>query len=259
MKKYFFKKTLGWYVLTGALCLLVEIFWILLMIAVSSMAPDLITKKALAEAMAYTSIPVLTLIFLFAGKKLVQKIQKDGEYTGEYSKYKFVFYPLACAVTELIGAVNTFVRSCFTPISTIYDESSFAETAIKWLAVYGIQFGLMILEFIVASKVIGALLCAVTEGEESEKQFFSKIGLPVCISFAGVLIIDFMLIGLYDYGIITFAGNAICLLLLAVMLLGLKYKYNDSKPRNIICNVLPFVYVGIQTVTAALKLFNAVY
>lgn len=45
MKKYFFKKTLGWYILTGALCLLVEIFWILLMIAVSSMAPDLITKK----------------------------------------------------------------------------------------------------------------------------------------------------------------------------------------------------------------------
>lgn len=259
MKKYFFKKTLGWYVLTGALCLLVEIFWILLIIAVSSMAPDLITKKALAEAMAYASIPVLTLIFLFAGKKLVQKIQKDGEYTGEYDKYTYFFYPLSCAATAFIGAVNTFVRSRFTPISTIYDESSFAETAVKWLAVYGIQFGLMILEFIVASKVIGALLCAVTEGEESENQFFSKIGLPVCISFAGVLIIDFLLIGLYDYGIITFAGNVFNLLLFAVMLLGLKCKYNDAKLRNIICNVLPFVYVGIQTVTAVLKLFNAIY
>lgn len=259
MKKYFFKKTLGWYVLTGALCLLVEIFWILLMIAVSSMAPDLITKKALAEAMAYTSIPVLTLIFLFAGKKLVQKIQKDGEYTGEYSKYKFVFYPLACAVTELIGAVNIIVRYYYGTVNEILNESSFEEGIAKALIVWVIQLGIIVIEFIVASKVIGALLCAVTEGEESEKQFFSKIGLPVCISFAGVLIINFLLIGLYDYGIITFAGNTLCLLLLAVMLLGLKYKYNDAKLRNIICNVLPFVYVGIQTVTAALKLFNAIY
>lgn len=259
MKKYFFKKTLSWYVLTTVLCMLAEMLWMLLMSVVSSIAPDLIGRKAVAEAMAYASIPVLTFIFLFAGKKLVQKIQKDGEYTGEYDKYTYFFYPLACAATAFIGAVNTFVRSRFTPVSTIYDESSFEEGIAKALIVWVIQLGIIVIEFVVASKVIGALLCAVTEGGESENRFFSKIGLPVCISFAGVLIIDFLLIDLYDYGIITFAGNVFNLLLFAVMLLGLKYKYNDAKLKNLICNILPFVYVGIQTVTAALKLFNAIY
>ncbi|MCH5189074.1 MAG: hypothetical protein J1F37_00785, partial [Oscillospiraceae bacterium] len=99
----------------------------------------------------------------------------------------------------------------------------------------------------------------VTEGEESEERFFSKIALPVCISFAGALIIYFLLIGVYDYNVITFAGNAIGMVLLAVMLLGLKYKFSDAKIRNTICNILPFVYVGIQAVTAGLMLFNAVY
>ncbi len=259
MKKYFERKAFGWYVLTTVLCVLAEMLWILLMSAVSSIAPDLIARKALTDAMAYVFIPVMTLIFLFAGKKLVQKIQKDGEYTGEYSRYRFIFYQLACAATELISAVDIIVRYYCGTVNEILNESSVEEGIPKALIVWVIQLGIIVIEFILASKVIGALLCAVTEGEESEKQFFSKIGLPVCISFAGVLIIKFISTALFNYSVITFAGNTICLLLLAVMLLGLKYKYNDANLRNIICNTLPFVYVGIQTVTAALKLFNAIY
>lgn len=259
MKKYFFKKALGWYVLFSALCVIVLLLWMFLTSAVSSIAPDSIARQALANARAYAATPVMTLIFLFAGKKLVQKIQNDGIYTGEYSRYTYFFYPLACAATTLITAIGSLVRSYFTPVSTPFEERTVAGEMVKSLIVLIIQLVLLILEFVVASKVIGSLLCSVTEGEESEERFFSKIGLPVCIGFAGALIIDFILIGLYDYNIITFAGNAIGFVLLAVMLLGLKYKFSDIKLRNTICNILPFVYVGIQAVTAGLKLFNALY
>ena len=226
---------------------------------VSSIAPDSIARQALANARAYAATPVMTLIFLFAGKKLVQKIQKDGIYTGEYSRYIYFFYPLAYAATMFITAVGSLVRNYFTPVSTPFEERTVAGEMVKSLIVLLIQFILIILDFIVASKVIGSLLCSVTEGEESEERFFSKIGLPVCISFAGALIIDFLLIDFYDYNIITFAGNAVGMVLLSAMLLGLKYKYGDAKIRNIICKVLPFVFVGIQAVTAGLKFFNALY
>lgn len=259
MKKYFFKKTLGWYVSITALCLLVDVLWLFIMSIVSSIAPDSISEKVLAEAMAYASLPVMTLIFLFAGKKLVQKIQNDGIYTGEYSKYTYFFYPLAYAAIELISAVDIIVRYYYGTVREILNENSFEEGIAKALTVWVIQLGIIIIEFIVVSKVIGSLLCAVTEGEESEKQFFSKIGLPVCISFAGVLIIKFISTAFFDYGIITFAGNLLGLALLAVMLLGLKYKFGDVKIRSIICNILPFVYAGIQALTAVLKIFNAVY
>ena len=255
MKKYFFKKALGWYVLFSALCVIVLLLWMFLTSVVSSIAPDSIARQALANARASAATPVMTLIFLFAGKRLVQKIQNDGIYTGEYGRYTYLFYPLAYAATTLITAAESLVRGWYTP----FEERTVAGEMVKSLIVLLIQLVLMIFALIVVSKVISSLLCSVTEGEESEERFFSKIGLPVCISFAGALIIDFLLIDFYDYNIITFAGNAVGMVLLSAMLLGLKYKYGDAKIRNIICKVLPFVFVGIQAVTAGLKLFNALY
>lgn len=158
----------------------------------------------------------------------------------------------------LITSLNgLFQKGCGT-VDEIMSKNTFESGMVKSSLVMALEFAMLVLNLVVVSKVIGSLLCAVTEGEESEKRFFSKIGLPICISFAGVLIIDIILLVFFDFRAILFVSDIFYLALFALMLLGLKYKFDDIKFRKIICNVLPFAYVALEAIIAAVKIVSIV-
>lgn len=256
MKRYFEKKAFLWYLLFTILC---EIILVLLMFIVGSVLPyGSVTRETAVWSASYVCKPVLTLVCVLAGNALVNKIQKDGEYEGEYGKYRYFFYPLASAATMLITSLNGLFQKGFGTVDEIMGKNTFESGMVKASLVMALELVMMILGFVIVSKVIGSLLCAVTEGEESEKRFFSKIGLPVCISLAGALIVYLVFLIFFDFSAISFISEILCSALFALMLLGLKYKFDDLHFRKIICNVLPFVYVGIQAVIAAVKIASIV-
>lgn len=256
MKRYFKKKAFLWYLLFTILC---EIILMLLMFIVGSVLPyGSVTRETAVWSASYVCKPVLTLVCVLAGNALVNKIQKDGEYEGEYGKYRYFFYPLASAATMLITSLSGLVHKGFGTAKEIMSRNEFAGGMVKAGLVTALDLALMVLEFVIISKVIGSLLCAVTDGEESEKRFFSKIGLPVCISLAGALIVDLLHLIFFDLGAISFISEILYLSLLALILSGLKYKFDDLRLRKIICNVLPFAYVGIQAIIAAVRIVSII-
>lgn len=256
MKRYFEKKAFIWYLFFTILC---GMGTLLIMSVIATVLPyGSVTREIAGQSIGCVCVPVWTLVCVLAGNVLVNKIKKDGEYAGEYGKYRYFFYPLASAVAMLITSLDGLFQECFGTAKEIMSRNTFASGMVKAGLVTALGFAVMILEFVIVSKAVGSLLCAVTLGEESEKQFFSKIGLPICISFAGVLIIDIILLVFFDFRAILFVSDIFYLALFALMLLGLKYKFDDLRLRKIICNILPFVYVGIQAIIAAVKIVSIV-
>lgn len=252
MKKYFEKKAFLWYLLFTILC---GMGTLLIMSVIATVLPyGSVTRETAVWSISYVYKPVLTLVCVLAGNVLVNKIKKDGE----YGKYRYFFYPLASAAAMFITSLNgLFQKGCGT-VDEIMSKNTFESGMVKSSLVMALEFAMLVLSLVVVSKVISSLLCAVTEGEESEKRFFSKIGLPVCVSHAGALIVDLVLLIFFDFGAISFIGEMLCSALFALMLLGLKYKFDDLRLRKIICNILPFVYVGIQAIIAAVKIVSIV-
>ncbi len=256
MKRYFEKKVFSWYAIFTIFYSLIAMF--IISVITITMLHDETLERTVSGITAYAYVPVFSLVFLLSGNVLVNKIQKDGEYSGEYGKYRYFFYPLASAATMLITSLDgLFQKGCGTA-KEIMSKNTFASGMVKAGLVTAVELAMMILCFVIVSKAVGSLLCAVTEGEESEKRFFSKIGLPVCISLAGALIVDLVLLIFFDFGAISFISEILCSALFALMLLGLKYKFDDLRLRKIICNVLPFAYVGLEAIIAAVKIVSIV-
>lgn len=256
MKRYFEKKAFLWYLLFTILC---GMGTLLIMSVIATVLPyGSVTREIAVQSIGCVCVPVFSLMFLLSGNVLVNKVQKVSKYNGEYGKYRYFFYPLASAAVMLFTSLDILFQECFGTAKEIISRNTFASGMVKACLVTVLGFALMILEFVIVSKAVGSLLCAVTEGEESEKRFFSKIGLPVCVSLAGALIVDLVLLIFFDFGAISFIGEILCSALFALMLLGLKYKFDDLQLRKIICNILPFVYVGIQAIIAAVKIVSIV-
>lgn len=249
MKKYFEKKSLFWYLR----------FWVLFGFIGLLLIPvfhEISVSLGKSLNIIYLLLPIFSLMFLFAGKRLVKRLQKDGEYEGEYGRYTYVYYPLICAATALIGFMNTSVGYIFGTVRDILNSpDGNMSKAVIVCAIYCI---LLIADLVVASKITGSLLCAVTEGEDSEKMFFSKICFPVIIIMEIVLLAKLIFL-FWGFSLLIYISSFLCYNLLALMLFGLKYKYDDIKIRNIICKVLPFVYVGIEFTMVMLKIFNVLY
>ena len=260
MKKYFFKKSFIW------------IFIIMVMIPFvigllpSSLIPittifrlDIDAPKISAIFTRVTT-PICIFLYVYSGKLFANYLKDNSEYKGNFNKYQYVFYPLAVASTVLISAADDFINTVFSSsvADKIGETGNIGEVFTAIALPFAISVIFSVVGLIISSKCVSSLLCAVAEGKETEKNYFSKSFIPLTLSIIIAIVLDIAMVLFLKASIYFLIKAAVYAVLFASMLAGLKYKFDDEKAKKLVGNVLPFVYVSLSVVFAVIGLIRTI-
>lgn len=101
---------------------------------------------------------------------------------------------------------------------------------------------------------VRSLLCATVQGEEAEKNYFSKAFFPFTVSAIVAAIAGIASIVIFNTALLDGISTCVYLAFYICLIALLKYKFDDGKIRKIACNILPFVYFALCVVLRIVNL-----
>ena len=260
MKKYFFKKSFIWIFIIMVMIPFVIGLLPSSLIPITTIFRLNIDAPKIAAIFTRVTTPICIFLYVYSGKLFANYLNKNSEYQGDFNKYQYVFYPLAVASTVLISAADDFINSVFS--SSVADKIGKTENIGEVFTTIALPFAISVLfsvvGLIISSKCVSSLLCAVAEGEEAEKNYFSKAFLPLTLSIIIAIVLDVAMVLFLKASIYFLIKAAVYTVLFASMLAGLKYKFDDEKIRNLVCNIFPFTYVLLSVVFAVIGLIRTI-
>lgn len=255
MKKYFFNKTLVWSLI------ITFVFAAIIGAVTGTLIPisHLMNLNIDVSIIREIYIPVSIAVCILSGRIFAKRLKSNGNFEGDFSKYQYLYYPLIVIGGYLISKIGVFIRGFIEEYAFgAVNENDFNSVITVWLLSNAIGCIFDIVVLIVGSKLVSALLCAVTEGEEAEKNYFSKAFLPLAMSLTIALVLNFIFAVHFNHGAYSLVDDIVNAIYFAGLLALLKYKFDDEKIKNFTCNILPFVYILISAVFTAIRLMQII-
>lgn len=260
MKKYFFKKSFIWIFIIMVIIPFVIGLLPGSLIPITTIFRLDIDAPKISAIFTRVTTPICIFLYVYSGKLFANYLKDNSEYKGDFNKYQYVFYPLAVASTVLISAADDFINSVFS--SSVADKIGETENIGELFANMALPFAISIIfsiaGLIISSKCVSSLLCSVVEGEEAEKNYFSKAFLPLALSIIIAIVLDVAMVLFLKAGIYFLIKASVYTVLFASMVAGLKFKFDDEKIRNLVCNIFPFAYVLLSVVFAVIGLIRTI-
>lgn len=260
MKKYFFKKSLIWIlIITVIIPSAIGVFPSLL-ITLTNLAGLEIDAVKIAGIYTMVTSTIGVFLYIYSGKLFANYLKKNSEYQGDFNKYQYIYYPLLIASIFLIStAADFFDRIIYaSDFDKIAPNGIIGDAFAKSMLTLVLSLIVGIVSIVISSKCVSSLLCSVAEGEEAEKNYFSKVFLPLTVSLLIAVVLEIISVIFFELSVLPLVREIAQAVLLLSMLAGLKYKFDDEKTKKLVCNILPFVYVSISVVFAAIGIIRII-
>lgn len=260
MKKYFFKKTFVWILILDVVTAFIRGAVPGILIPILTFSRLSIDATKISTIITGILTPICIALCIFSGHIFANRLKNDGKFEGNFSKYQYIYYSLTHIGGYLISEIGATV--CGVIVTYAYgkvnenDIGSMIATEFLISTVVNIIFGIIFL--IVSAKFVSSLLCAVTESEEAEKNYFSKAFFPFTMSMLIAVVISIIYTVCLKQSVFTVISDIVYVIYFAGLLALLKYKFGDEKIMNFTCNILPFGYVLICVVFEIIRLMHII-
>lgn len=260
MKKYFFKKSFIWIFIIMVMIPFVIGLLPSSLIPITTIFRLNIDAPKISAIITRVTTPICIFLYIYSGKFFANYLKNNSEYKGDFNKYQYIYYPLLITSTFLISTAEDFFNEIIfaLDIEKITQNGIIGDVFAKSILTFAVSLIVGIAAIIIGSKCVSTLLCAVAECEEAEKNYFSKAFLPLTVSLLIAVVLDIIAVIFLKLSAVFFIRELVYVILLVSILLGLKYRFDDRKIKNLICKVLPFAYFLICVVFTVISLIRII-
>ena len=249
MKKYFTKKTLEWNLIIGLGLSFVYMAVLMLIDAVLGITGANIDRDLFSSVYSAVGTSLMTFLGILSGRIFANYLNKNSEYKGDFNKYQYIYNILATGLAFAVTNLSNLIKEiCLAAMG----ESELVTAVVNPLN--SLIFG--VLGIVVDVICVRSLLCATVQGEEAEKNYFSKAFLPFTVSTIVAAVAEMASIVIFNTDLLDGISTCVYLAFYICLIALLKYKFDDGKIRKIVCNILPFVYCALCAVFRIVHLID---